>query len=343
MDSRRNIPSAYNERERMMRRDQLPPTHYLSTEPLVPELLDRKLATQAVEIEQLTTDNRKLAASYMALRKELADAKVEAEKIRENMRSTQNEGDIQIRILLDKIAKTDADTGVWDTMKRELQVDNAEARRLMSAKLELSVKLEQATKELDITCENIEKNPDMRLELASLRREYQRLRKTFEYGKCTNVEKVEQLKILERDLIGVAEEVDILRAAVLNAETRASGNHFSSYSSSYMNLDGRYPLPYHGNGSYSNSFGIAHPYIVNGALPEVINPYDSVGIAHPHIVNRGPAEMIYPYHNVGFPVGPVGAAWGGFYTSSPVVGAPPFSSPPVSNIVFEEVSDLSNA
>lgn len=142
---------------------------------------------------------------------------------------------------------------------------------------------------------------------------------------------MEQLKILERDLIGVAEEVDILQAAVWNAETRASGNHFSPYSSSYMNLDGRYPLPYH---------GIAHPYIVNGALPEVINPYDSVGIAHPHIVNRAPAEMMYPYHNVGFPVG---AAWGGFYTSSPPVGAPPFSSPPVSNIAFEDVSDLSNA
>ncbi|XP_042050274.1 protein FLX-like 4 [Salvia splendens] len=341
MDSRRNIPSAYNEHERMMRRDQLPPTHYLSTEPLVPELLDRKLATQAVEIEQLTTDNRKLAASYMALRQELADAKVEADKVREHMRSTQNEGDIQIRILLDKIAKTDADTGVWDTIKKELQVYNAEARRLMSAKLELSVKLEQATKELDLTYENIEKNPAMSSELASLRREYQRLRKTFEYEKCTNVEKVEQMKILERDLIGIAEEVDILRAAVLNAETRASGA--VSYSSSYMNLDGRYPLPYYGNGGYSDSFGIAHPYIVNGALPEVINPYDSVAIAHPHMVNRGPAEMMNPYHNVGFPVGPVGAAWGGFYTFSPAVGAPPFSSPLVSNIVFEEVSDLSNA
>ncbi|KAL1548909.1 protein FLX-like 4 [Salvia divinorum] len=327
MDSRRNIPSAYNEHERTMRRDQLPPTHYLSAEPLVPELLDRKLASQAVEIEQLTTDNRKLAASYMALRQDLADAKGEADKMREHMRSTQNEGDIQIRILLEKIAKTDSDTGVWDTIKKELQAENAEARRLMSAKLELSVKLEQATKELDIACENIEKNPDMRSELASLRQEYQRLRKTFEYEKCTNVEKVEQLKILERDLIGIAEEVDSLRAEVLNAETRASGA--VSFSSSYMNLDGRYPLPYHGNGGYSDSFGIAYPHIVNGGPAEVMNPYGSVRFPVGPQVNSGPIGAADS------------AAWGGVYTSSPAVGTQPISSP-VSNGVFEEVSDKSN-
>lgn len=175
MDSRRNIPPAYDEHARMVRRDPLPPTNY-HTEPLPPELLERKLASQIVEIEQLTKDNRKLAASYMALRQDLANAKGEADKIREHMRSIQNEGDIQIRILLDKIAKMDADTGVGDNIKKELQAAQAEARSLMTAKLELSVKLEHATKELDITCENIEKNPEMRSELDSLRQEYQRLR-----------------------------------------------------------------------------------------------------------------------------------------------------------------------
>lgn len=159
----------------MTRRGPLPPTHH-HLEPLPPELLENRLASQAAEIEHLTADNRKLAASYLALRQDLAAAKEEAEKIREHMRSIQNEGDIQIRILLDKIAKRDADTGAVDTIKKELQAAHAEARSLMTAKLELSVKLEQAKKELDRSCENVERNPEMRKELDSLRQEHQRLR-----------------------------------------------------------------------------------------------------------------------------------------------------------------------
>lgn len=41
------------------------------------------------------------------------------------------------------------------------------------------------------------------------------------------MEKVEQMKILEKDLIGIAEEVERLRAELLSAETRASGTCFS--------------------------------------------------------------------------------------------------------------------
>lgn len=39
-----------------------------------------------------------------------------------------------------------------------------------------------------------------------------------------NIEKVEQMKNLEKDLINMAQEVERLRAEVLNAENRVSGN-----------------------------------------------------------------------------------------------------------------------
>lgn len=260
MDSRRNIPPAYDEHSRMMRRGPLPPTqHPMELEPLPsPELLENKMASQAAEIERLTMDNRKLAASYLGLRQDLSSAKGESEKIREHIRSIQNEGDIQIRILLDKIAKTDADIGAGDTIKKELQTAHSEARNLMTDKLQLSVKLEQATKELDYSREDIKKIPEMRSQLDSLRQEYQMLRKTFEYEKGTNVEKVEQMKILEKDLVGIAEEVERLRAEALIAEKRAIG------SIPYMNPENRYPVPYHGSGGYSNGGAVA---------VEMMNPY----------------------------------------------------------------------
>ncbi|KAH6779341.1 hypothetical protein C2S52_010578 [Perilla frutescens var. hirtella] len=324
MDSRRNISPAYDEHSRMTRRGPLPPTHH-PIEPLPPELLEDKMATQAVEIEQLTMDNRKLAASYLNMRQDLAAAKGEAEKIREHIRSIQNEGDIQIRILLEKMAKRDADIGAGDTIKKELQQAHADARSLMTAKLELSVKLELATKELDYSREDIKKIPEMRSELDSLRQEYQRLRKTFEYEKSSNTEKVDQLKILEKDLIGIAEEVDRLHAEVLNAEKRANG--LIPYSNPYINPDNGYPLPYHGGGGgggYTDNFGRPHPHIIHGAAGEMMNhPYGSGGI--------GAAGN---------------AGWGGVYNTSQAVGGEVTSAPVSSgagNAVCEGVDDTSNA
>ena len=51
---------------------------------------------------------------------------------------------------------------------------------------------------------------------------------TFEYEKGSNIEQVEQMKAMEKNLFGMAREVEKLRAEVLNAEKRALGNNFSS-------------------------------------------------------------------------------------------------------------------
>ncbi len=50
---------------------------------------------------------------------------------------------------------------------------------------------------------------------------------TFEYEKGINIEQVEQLKAMEKNLIGMAREVEKLRAEVLNAEKRAALGNFS--------------------------------------------------------------------------------------------------------------------
>lgn len=322
MDSRRNISPAYDRHSRMTRRGLLPPTHH-PMEPLPPEFLENKMASQEAEIEHLNRDNRKLAASYLTMRQDLAAAKSEAEKIREHIRSIQNEGDIQIRILLDKIAKRVADIGAGDTIKKELQQAHADARSLMKAKLELSVKLEQATKELDYSREDIKKIPEMCSELDGLRQEYQRLRKTFEYEKCLNTEKVEQLRVMEKDLIGIAEEVERLRAEVLNAEKRANGP--IPYSNPYINPDNGYPHSYRGGGGYTDS---------------------SFGRSHPHTIHGAAVEMMNPYGNGGFLVGPVGnggggatgnAGWGEVYNTSEAVGAPVSNG--AGNAVCEGVYD----
>lgn len=51
----------------------------------------------------------------------------------------------------------------------------------------------------------------------------------FEYEKGRNIEKVEQLKAKEKDLIGMAREMEKLQAEVKNSERRVHGNFSCAY------------------------------------------------------------------------------------------------------------------
>jgi len=51
---------------------------------------------------------------------------------------------------------------------------------------------------------------------------------TFEYEKSKNVELVDQLKAKEKKLIGMAREVEMLRAEISNAEKRINGKSLAS-------------------------------------------------------------------------------------------------------------------
>ncbi|KAK6156680.1 hypothetical protein DH2020_010928 [Rehmannia glutinosa] len=305
MDARRNIPPEYNERiiqsSGMGRLGPLPSAHH-PMEPL-PVLLENKLASQAAELKQLSKDNHTLASSHLALRQDLVSAKREADKLREHIRSIQTEGDIEIRILLDKIAKMEADIRARENIKKELQEAHIEARTLVTARQELTDKIQKATKELENSRANVKKLPEMRAQLDSLRQEHQRLRKTFEYEKGLNIKKVEEMKILEKDLIGVAEEVERLRVEVLNAENRA--NVPIPQTGPYMNSDNIYPSSFHGNGGYQDSYGGTHLQTINGAAVEGMNPYAGGGFAVGPQVIGGPVVS-----------GGANPAWGGVYDTS---------------------------
>lgn len=49
-------------------------------------------------------------------------------------------------------------------------------------------------------------------------------RAIFECEKGMNIDQVEQLKAIERNMIGMAREIEILRAELSKAENRACGN-----------------------------------------------------------------------------------------------------------------------
>lgn len=185
MAGRRHIPSSFDRRPvqspGMMRHGPLPglghAPGYRLLEPLPrPELLENKIAYQAAEIKQLAGDNHRLAATQVDLRQDLVAAEEEVQTVKAHMRSIQTESDIQIRALLDKIAKKEAEIIAGEVVKKELQKAHIEAHSLVEARQELRIRIRQATDELQKARVEVKKLPDLHGELDSLRQEHQRLR-----------------------------------------------------------------------------------------------------------------------------------------------------------------------
>ncbi|KAF7806586.1 protein FLX-like 4 [Senna tora] len=228
MAARGNIPPAYDERSAqvpgMMRHGPFPglssaPGHRL-LEPRPPGLLGNTIASQEADIERLVGDNRRLASTHVALRDELVNAQQELQKLRAHIGSIQTESDIQIRISLDKIAKMEVDIRAGEGVKKELQRAHMEAQSLAAARQELKGQVERAAQELKKVRGDVKIMPDLQAELDTLVQEHQMLRATFEYEKNKNVELVEQMKGTEKNLIGMAREVEMLRAEIQNVEKR---------------------------------------------------------------------------------------------------------------------------
>ncbi|KAK4257609.1 hypothetical protein QN277_007173 [Acacia crassicarpa] len=232
MAARGNIPAAFDghsvQAHGMMRHGPFTGVSssagHPSLEPLPHQMLGDKIAAQEAEIKELVGDNRRLASTHVALREELVNAQQEVHKLRAHIRSIQTESDIQIRVLLDKIAKMERDVIAGENVKKELKLAHLEAQSLVVARQELKSQIERATQELKKVRADVKSLPDLQGELDNLVQEHQRLRATFEYEKNKNVELVEQLKGTEKNLIGMAREVEFLRAEIQNVEKRTQAS-----------------------------------------------------------------------------------------------------------------------
>ena len=153
MDTRRQIPSAYEGRfaqaPGMMRHGPFPGSGQSVHRPIGPlprpELLENKMAVQAEEIERLAGDNHRLAATHVALRQDLVSAQQDVQRLRAHIRSIETESDIQIRVLLDKIAKMEVDIRASESVRKDLQKARMEAQSLVTARQELTFEIQQAT------------------------------------------------------------------------------------------------------------------------------------------------------------------------------------------------------
>ncbi|KAL1203832.1 Protein FLX-like 4 [Cardamine amara subsp. amara] len=190
----------------------------------LPDILENKIAAQAADIDQLSSDNRKLASSYVALKEDLTVADREVQGLRAHIIKTETDSEIQIRATLEKIAKMESMVKNRENIRREVQLAHIEAHRLAREREELASQVKLALKELKKVCLEAESLEASSQELEGLKEEHQRLRKEFEEEKSGNVEKVGQLKEMERKIIGAVKTIEKLRSEIATARNRAVEN-----------------------------------------------------------------------------------------------------------------------
>lgn len=264
-----------------------PPGH-----PLPPELAEKEVAAQVAEIDRLVMENRRLAASQGALRQDLLGAHDEIQRLRAHIRSTQTESDIQIRVLLDKTAKMESDAKAGESIKKELEQAHKEAQSLVAARQELTLKIQKASQELEKCRTDVRDIPDMLSELDSMRLEHQRLRSAFEHEKRVNLDLVEHMQAMERNLLGMIREVERLRAEALNAEKRIQ----APYGGAYPSPNPQYPPSIQGNGPYYDPYGRAPVQMgasaaMGGMIPHANGPLPAVGVISGPPVSGAAAPM----------------------------------------------------
>ncbi|XP_042495200.1 protein FLX-like 4 isoform X2 [Macadamia integrifolia] len=257
MAARGHIPSSFEGRvvqaPGMMRHGPYPGAGQRLLEPLPPELLENKVAIQAEEIDRLVRENQRLAGTHVALKEERLAAQQEMQRLQAHIGSIQTESDIQIRVLLEKISKMEAEVRASESLKTELQQAHLEAQSLIVARKELNAQIQHATQELQKTLSEVKELPEMHAELDGLREEHQRLRATFEYEKGLNIEKVEQMQAMERNLVSIAREVEKLRAEVLHVENRARAPN--PYGGMYGMQDPSHLHSLQGDSIYMDGYG----------------------------------------------------------------------------------------
>ncbi|EHA8588203.1 protein FLX-like 3 [Cocos nucifera] len=278
MDLHGHVPSAFERRPvqapGLIRdgpfRGPGPAVHH-PLEPLPrPELLENKIAAQAAEMERLARENHRLAASNTNLREELLATQQGLQRVQVHIGSFQTESDIQVKGLLEKIGKLEADIRAGEMVKKEFHQAHLELQSVTAARQELVIKIQRTTEELQKASTEIKKLPQMHAELDGLRQEHQKLRAAFEYEKGANMEQIEQMRTMDKNLISMAREVEKLRAEVLNAEKRA-----------------------HGPNSYGVVYGSPHP----------VNPSAGQGSGYPeHGYRQGGGHVDTVYnHGGGYP------------------------------------------
>ncbi|KAK7295591.1 hypothetical protein RJT34_18501 [Clitoria ternatea] len=228
-----------------------------------PQVMEQKLVSQHAEMQRLATENQRLAATHGTLRQELAAAQHELQMLHAHIAGLKGDREQQMRGVLDKIAKMEAEVKGSEGVKLELQQARGEAQNLVASRDELVSKAQHLTQELQRVHADVVQIPALISELEVLRQEYQHCRATFDYEKKLYNDHLESLQVMEKNYVSMSREVEKLRAELTNTANvdRRSSGPYGGTSGTNENEASVLPV---GQNAYEDGYSVAQG---RGPLP----------------------------------------------------------------------------
>ncbi|XP_062106379.1 protein FLX-like 2 [Humulus lupulus] len=220
-----------------------------------PEVMEHKLAAQHIEMQRLVTENQRLASTHGTLRQELAGAQHELQMLHAQIGAVKAERDQQMRNMMEKISKMEADMKAAEPLKSELQKARAEAQSLVATRQELITKAQQLSQDLQRAHSDVQQIPALMAELDSLRQEYQHCRATYDCEKKLYNDHLESLQLMETNYMTMAREVEKLQGELMMNPTYADRRPGAPYGITPGNNDNEASGHHVGQNAYEDGYG----------------------------------------------------------------------------------------
>ncbi|CAI5983999.1 unnamed protein product, partial [Closterium sp. NIES-65] len=196
-----------------------PPTMLL---PVGAGSIEAKFAAQHGEIQQLLTENQRLAATHVALRQELAAAQGEIQRTKATLAAVQMEKDQAVRGIMEHKAKLEADLRAVEPLRGELHRARMELQALQARGGEAEAGRAEMQRQMSAMGGDMQR---MRSDLEGMRQELMQARDAAERERRAAMEAVEQREKAERTLEATAREVDRLRGVVGQQQQQHQQQH----------------------------------------------------------------------------------------------------------------------
>ncbi|CAA0833017.1 Protein FLX-like 3 [Striga hermonthica] len=189
-----------------------------------PAALEEELELQHREIQRVSAENYRVVDENVRLQRDLTSVKDEIHRLgRVVMPNLQAEMEAQKRELVERGLKVEAEVRASEPLRAEVAQLRAEAHKLGLERQELGSKVQGLSKDVSRLKAENKQVDSMKSDVDKVRSEILDARRAYEYEKKRNEEVVEQNRAMEKNLIGMAREIEKLRAEQANADRRGKG------------------------------------------------------------------------------------------------------------------------
>ncbi|KAL3824440.1 hypothetical protein ACJIZ3_020469 [Penstemon smallii] len=208
-----------------------------------PALLEEELEIRHVELRRLLGENRRLVEDRIALERELQAAKDDLHRMNISIADIRADQELQSRELIERGLQLEADLRATEPLKQEVMQMRAEIQRLNTIRKDLSGQVQILSQDQAKLQADNKQIAVLRTEIDGLHEKLFHARSAIDYEKKANIELMVQRQAMEKNLVTMAREVEMLRSELLNYGARAwsAGGPFGNKIS---NPDVSFPAPF---------------------------------------------------------------------------------------------------